>query len=631
MTTLTRHVSFKGDVAGSPPPPAAALECIVPNRSADDTSNASDDALVYEASTDSDDLGDEKAFIVEEAPVSLRATWAPVMYKRPIAPLEGQRYCPPAMAGSSIVSFHAHNILVLFGGVVDKVPNNNTWTYSLKTKRWHLVVPDSDMPLPEPRSGHSTAAVNEDEMILFGGANISATRYYNDIWLFNVRTKVWTQIEPAGEKPSHRWASAVASFESRIYVHGGESPHYEVLSDLHVYDHDPYGLLTAKIQCPASHPSPELYADYLRDLLYSDMDKPAGVFRRSGLSPTGVHVVAMDVAGAQCVALRVTVSERVSGLDFALLSQSVAMVCGVEEADLWGVASAQRSWLPLRTVFPAPPARMLHAAVVVKDSIVIVGGSSGRASGDATDSGAHTTWVLEARSLLWRELHDANENIIATNQSPTFAQRRRRKRDNNNPTFDEDPEEKANPFTQTKHLPSPFHVSETQMGSLTGHTACAYHNMVLVYGGKLDGKVCGEPTWALEVSTGRWSVLELEAEREVGRVEEAKPVVPGPRWRHCATAIMGIDHTTMLKDCRTITPSQHCYPLGRDSAPTLRAILAQEKQDLKATTGYIGLLVSKGSVPHLVRTITLIVWGGQTPTRKTSEMWQLTLESHEKI
>ena len=576
-----------------------------------------DDELVYEASTDSDEPLHENDLVAEEVPLQRKAEWTPIMYKRPIVPVEGEKYCPPAMTGSSLASFHSHQKLVLFGGVGEQAPNNTTWVYCFKYKRWECIV--YDRPAPEARSGHCTAVVNGTEMILFGGADISTSRYFNDVWSFDVVVKQWTLIEPVGVKPRPRWAFAMAAVECKVYVHGGESPSYEVLGDLHVYEHDPYGSFSASLSCPTTIQNADVYADYIRDLLYSDADKAAGEFANKGLVPTCVQVLP-STTGSATITLCISVGIRASRLDIDVLHSVVANILGLGLSEFWGISQSQRGWLPLRTIYPAPPPRMLHVAVVVKDAIVIVGGSG---SGNGAHNGPHAVWVLGSRSLLWREF------VCSPASAAQHSPHRLRARGGGEGKADEDLGEESGEAGQpraTDQLPTPFHVSSSKVGSLTGHTACAYANCVVVHGGKLNGKACGEATWCLDLPAATWRVLEV-CSRSGERDDESKVLVPLPRWRHCAAALVSVDATRLMRECRSITPGSLCYPLGREHASELRGILSQERQELKNESASAGLLVSKDTVPHLVITQGIVMWGGQTPARKTSELWRLTIVS----
>eukprot|EP01063_Lacrimia_lanifica_P005307 TRINITY_DN1306_c2_g2_i1.p1 TRINITY_DN1306_c2_g2~~TRINITY_DN1306_c2_g2_i1.p1 ORF type:complete len:626 (+),score=249.66 TRINITY_DN1306_c2_g2_i1:134-2011(+) len=608
-----RKVSFKtspsnGGGAPAPPPDAKHHHHQAPSqeplRDGSDRPE-DDDASVYLESDGEDAALPGQLDAVAERTVM--AKWTQVLYKRPIMPIEGAgRHCPPPMTATSLTAFSKYKKLVLFGGMMDRAPTNETWVYDVHSRKWYCLQEHlkrqthrysqhaggkagggggggaglQDVQTPSPRCGHQTVLVNDRVMILFGGADVSISKYYNDLWSFDIETLQWTMIEAGGVKPRPRWVFAMAAIEERVYIHGGESPEYEVLGDLQVYDHDPYGELNCHVP---SHAEPFAEANEARDAFLDDAKRPQGELARRGFSLVDVAVSVST--SPQCIVLKLTVNTRLSQTDLPKLQEAAAAVLDLQIADMWNVTPAMRRWLSLRTIEPSPLPRMMHHAVTVKDRIVLVGGSGGLEQTTPADSragGAHATWILDARCLLWRQV------------------------------------------TTPMDMLTPFHVSREEIGTLTGHVAAAFDNCVIVHGGKLNGRVLGDNLWLFDVVAGRWSSLDVHMPEGV-KLDD-KGTYPNTRWKHAVTAIVDVDHTSLMRNARTITPGPYAYPLGDErDLPQLRVMLAQERAEHDRKYKYSGLLASSGNVPHIVSTQCIILWGGQSQARKCSDLWQLTL------
>ncbi|XP_044495394.1 tRNA wybutosine-synthesizing protein 2/3/4 isoform X2 [Mangifera indica] len=88
---------------------------------------------------------------------------------------------------------------------------------------------------PSPRLGHTSSLVG-DRLFVIGGRG-DPLNILSDVWVFNVKNKVWTLLECAGcvFPPRHRHAAAVVG--SKIYVFGGLN-NDTIFSSLHVLDSD---------------------------------------------------------------------------------------------------------------------------------------------------------------------------------------------------------------------------------------------------------------------------------------------------------------------------------------------------------------------------------------------------------
>ncbi|KAG8485288.1 hypothetical protein CXB51_021300 [Gossypium anomalum] len=127
------------------------------------------------------------------------------------------------------------------------------WLYPAPTYRTLETYWDSDEDAPGPRCGHTLTAVaatktHGPRLILFGGATaieggaassapgIRLAGVTNSVHSYDVLTRKWTRIRPAGEPPSPRAAHAAAAVGTMVVFQGGIGPAGHSTDDLYVLD-----------------------------------------------------------------------------------------------------------------------------------------------------------------------------------------------------------------------------------------------------------------------------------------------------------------------------------------------------------------------------------------------------------
>lgn len=127
------------------------------------------------------------------------------------------------------------------------------WLYPAPTYRTLETYWDSDEDAPGPRCGHTLTAVAATKtqgprLILFGGATaieggaassapgIRLAGVTNSVHSYDVLTRKWTRIRPAGEPPSPRAAHAAATVGTMVVFQGGIGPAGHSTDDLYVLD-----------------------------------------------------------------------------------------------------------------------------------------------------------------------------------------------------------------------------------------------------------------------------------------------------------------------------------------------------------------------------------------------------------
>ena len=246
--------------------------------------------LSGDASAESGDRGPETS--------NRSAVFFPATHLRPKIPDSKIRYNPPNLAHAAATGFFDEGVIVVFGGNHTKTggsgissASHETWIYHIPDKRWeclnnpgeHTITPEVKTArqerglvgdtFPPPRCGHCVCGVRDvkdadpvsfttpegivagppvpkrdpslppdpnsyqPSMLMFGGANLQQGTYFNDLWIFDVKARAWTQLFPLGTKPTPRWQCVSGSLEQRFFVFGGEGSDFGVLNDLHMYDH----------------------------------------------------------------------------------------------------------------------------------------------------------------------------------------------------------------------------------------------------------------------------------------------------------------------------------------------------------------------------------------------------------
>ncbi|GMI66556.1 BRI1 suppressor 1 (BSU1)-like 1 [Hibiscus trionum] len=131
--------------------------------------------------------------------------------------------------------------------------SSKPWLCSAPTYRMLETIWDTDEDTPGPRCGHTLTAVAATKtlgprLILFGGATaieggassaspgIRLAGVTNSVHSYDVLTRKWTKITPAGDPPSPRAAHAAAVVGTMVVFQGGIGPAGHSTDDLYVLD-----------------------------------------------------------------------------------------------------------------------------------------------------------------------------------------------------------------------------------------------------------------------------------------------------------------------------------------------------------------------------------------------------------
>ncbi|KAG0470169.1 hypothetical protein HPP92_016869 [Vanilla planifolia] len=263
-------------------------------------------------------------------------------------------------------------------------------------------------------------------LILFGGATaiegggplpgIRLAGVTNSVHMFDVLTKKWTRIQPAGEAPSPRAAHAAATVGTMVAFQGGIGPAGHSTDDLYVPDlsNDKYKWHRVVVQGAGPGPryghAMDLVAQrYLVTVSGNDgkrvlsdawsLDTAQKPYRWQKLNPEG------DRPSARMYA---TASARSDGM---LLLCGGRDSSGAPQSDAYGLlmhTNGQWEWTLAPGVSPSP--RYQHSAVFVGARLHVTGGAL---RGGKTVDGEGAVAVLDTAAGVWLD----RNGIVASSRS----------------------------------------------------------------------------------------------------------------------------------------------------------------------------------------------------------------------
>lgn len=111
--------------------------------------------------------------------------------------------------------------MFVFAGLSDGFAKNDILSYDIAGNIWSQV--NASGTLPNIR-GYQTAVVYQDCMYIFGGYYedymSGSIIFYNDLWKYDLITKVWTQLTPASP-PAVRACHRAVVYGDHMYIFGG--------------------------------------------------------------------------------------------------------------------------------------------------------------------------------------------------------------------------------------------------------------------------------------------------------------------------------------------------------------------------------------------------------------------------
>ncbi|OBZ90202.1 Tip elongation aberrant protein 1 [Choanephora cucurbitarum] len=139
---------------------------------------------------------------------------------------------PSERSGHSVAT--QDNAMFIFGGQKEGHYFNDLYVFNSDTlstgPRWEqLTFNNKAGDCPEPRSGH-VSVIFDNKLYIFGGTD--GQHMLNDLWAFDLHSRVWARVESEGLMPAARESSGCAMVDGVMYIFGGRGEHGAELNDL---------------------------------------------------------------------------------------------------------------------------------------------------------------------------------------------------------------------------------------------------------------------------------------------------------------------------------------------------------------------------------------------------------------
>lgn len=117
-------------------------------------------------------------------------------------------------------------IIILFGGAVGdnqyKI-TNDTLVYNQTKKIWQAMYAKGDTNKPSPRAAHAATAVENSQLVIFGGAHSHGQLVDNDLYLLKINDSIckYIRVPIESEKPLARYGHTMVFTKPYILLIGG--------------------------------------------------------------------------------------------------------------------------------------------------------------------------------------------------------------------------------------------------------------------------------------------------------------------------------------------------------------------------------------------------------------------------
>ena len=145
--------------------------------------------------------------------------------------------------GQSLVSITPVKLL-LFGGAVGDVKNfrfsNEVFLFNLMTRIWSKINIEKNSPLPKERAAHAASANNDNQMVIHGGSVGGQGLAEDELWVFELRKDnedfgFWKKIVTNGKTPGKRYGHTL-NYLNPIFILFGGSFNNQLLNDVWIID-----------------------------------------------------------------------------------------------------------------------------------------------------------------------------------------------------------------------------------------------------------------------------------------------------------------------------------------------------------------------------------------------------------
>lgn len=106
-----------------------------------------------------------------------------------------------------------------FGGINASHLYNDIWYFDLVTRIWHQIAAVGYIPAPRESCA---AALVDDTIYIFGGKGLNGCGL-GDLCAYRIKSQRWYMFQNMGAPPSPRFGATLTVIQNKIYVFGGES------------------------------------------------------------------------------------------------------------------------------------------------------------------------------------------------------------------------------------------------------------------------------------------------------------------------------------------------------------------------------------------------------------------------
>lgn len=144
----------------------------------------------------------------------------------------------PSSRGLHAATMVDETRMVLFGGAAqDQAMSNESFVLDTTTWTWTKLDPGSSSSCPSPRAGPSLCRLNDNVVLLFGGAEPSETGLnpLADLWALSLDTGEWTLLLDKGPPPRNAATlTEIDDPDGGFLLTGGWAPFRETWDDCYI-------------------------------------------------------------------------------------------------------------------------------------------------------------------------------------------------------------------------------------------------------------------------------------------------------------------------------------------------------------------------------------------------------------
>ncbi len=158
---------------------------------------------------------------------------------------------PPKRSSGGFVYDDLNNRLILFGGYGENdIKLDDTWAFYLDNSSWVELKPETH---PSKRYGLSLVSdTNLDVAILFGGNDVDTGGKKNDLWIFDMTTDIWEELQISNPAPRYWHLAAHNSVDHEMVIFGGDVSTSGIMDDTWKFDY----MVKTWVEITSSGPEP---------------------------------------------------------------------------------------------------------------------------------------------------------------------------------------------------------------------------------------------------------------------------------------------------------------------------------------------------------------------------------------